>query len=380
MRIAIDGLPLTEELTGIGYYTLELATHLATQADEIQIISPRPYVRSLNQPAEWPANLQLVRARVGLISRHWFSIGLPRYLRRHDFELFHGTNFEVPLRKTCPTVVTIHDLSMLLYPHTQERKYVRRAQRRLPSMAGAATMIITPTESVRDEVHRHLGIPLERIVAVPEAARSCFHRLEAEQTAATRARLGIHDDFLLFVGTVEPRKNLANLLRAFEEVLRVRERPLQLVIAGRKGWLVDDLFASLKQTPAASRIIFTGYLADHDLCALYSSCAAFVYPSVYEGFGLPPLEAMACGAPVIASDIPAIREVVGAAGSLFSPASVPDLTRALVELLDAPAATKELASAGGKRVAEFSWARTAAATRDIYAEACDRFHHAAAEL
>src|SRR6185295_17307279 len=116
---------------------------------------------SLDRQSEGPENLRLVRCRVNPITRHWWAIGLPRYIRRHGIEIFHGTNFEVPLRRVCPTVVTIHDLSMLLYPHTQELKRVRRAQRRLPLMARAATMIITPTESVRREVHEHLRIPLD---------------------------------------------------------------------------------------------------------------------------------------------------------------------------------------------------------------------------
>lgn len=374
MRIGIDGLSLTEELTGIGYYTLELANHLALAAptDDIQIVAPRAYWPSLDQ-FEPPTNLRLVRSRVSPITRHWWSIGLPRYLRRKGIEVFHGTNFEVPLRRVCPAVVTVHDLSMLLYPQTQERKRVRRAQRRLPLMARAATMIITPTESVRREVHEHLRIPLERIVAIPEAARSCFRRVEPGQTKATRDRLGIRDEFLLSVGTIEPRKNLATLLRAFEEVLRVRKKPLQLVIAGRKGWLVDELCESLKHSPAAAGIILTGYLADEDLRALYSSCGAFLYPSIYEGFGLPPLEAMACGAPVIASDIPSIQEVAGGAARLFSAGATQELTRAIIETLDSATAQQNLATAGIKRAAEFSWLRAANATRNVYAEARERF-------
>jgi glycosyltransferase involved in cell wall biosynthesis len=269
--------------------------------------------------------------------------------------------------------MTIHDLSMLLQPATHEAKRVRRARRRLPLMARGATMIVTPTESVRREVHDHLHVPLERIAAVPEAARSCFRRLEVAQTEQTRNRLGIRDEFLLFVGTVEPRKNLTALVRAFEQVLRVREQPLQLVIAGREGWLVDELFANLERSPAAKHIHFTGYLNDEDLCALYSSCALFVYPSLYEGFGLPPLEAMACGAPVIASRIPSIEEVVGPAARLVSPASVTELTGAIVELLSSEATREKLSAAGTRRAAEFSWTATARLTRDVYVEAIERY-------
>jgi glycosyltransferase involved in cell wall biosynthesis len=375
MRIGIDGLPLTEVLTGIGHYTIELARNLAlaSEWDEIEIVSPRAFLPSLNSPQEQSSNLRFVRSRVSLLTRHWWSIGLPRYIRSNSIDLFHGTNFEVPLRKVCPTVLTIHDLSMLLHPETHEARRVRRARRRLPLMARAATMILTPTESVRQEVHEHLQIPLERIAAVPEAARSCFRRLEAEQTVQTRNRLGVREEFLLFVGTVEPRKNLTTLLRAFEQVLRVREQSLQLVIAGREGWLIDDLFADLKRLPAAKDILFTGYLNDEDLCALYSSCAVFVYPSLYEGFGLPPLEAMACGAPVIASRIPSIEEVVGPAARLVSPESVAELTEAIVELLSSEEPREKLSVAGTRRAAEFSWTATARLTRSVYAEAIERF-------
>jgi glycosyltransferase involved in cell wall biosynthesis len=378
MRIGIDGLPLTEELTGIGHYTFELARHLSltSAADEIEIVSPRAFLLALNSLSDQPSNLNFVRTRVGLFGRHWWSVGLPHYLRRNPIDLFHGTNFEVPLREVCPTVLTIHDLSMLLYPETHEARRVRRARRRLPLMAQAATMIVTPTESVRREAHEHLQLPLDRIVAVPEAARSCFRRLEFEETRETRQRLGISDDFLLFVGTVEPRKNLATLLRAFEAVLQAREAPLQLVLAGRSGWLVDDFFAEAKSSRVASQIVFTGYLSDEDLCALYSSCAAFVYPSLYEGFGLPPLEAMACGAPVIASRIPSIEEVVGSVARLVAPDSVAELTEAILELCSAASVPAQLSAAGRALAAEFCWSDTASATRDVYGEAIERFHRA----
>jgi glycosyltransferase involved in cell wall biosynthesis len=149
-----------------------------------------------------------------------------------------------------------------------------------------------------------------------------------------------------------------------------------LVIAGRKGWLVDDLFTAHKRSAAAERIVFTGYLSDEELGALYSSCAVFIYPSIYEGFGLPPLEAMACGAPVIASDISSIKEVVGKAARLVSPSSKDELARAINELLDSEYLRRDLSTRGVKRAAEFCWSESAAATREVYAEAIERFGEA----
>jgi alpha-1,3-rhamnosyl/mannosyltransferase len=375
MHIGIDGLPLTEILTGIGHYTNELARHLASEnsTDTIGVVSPRPFIRTLHIDGNRSANLSFIRTRTSPWNLRWWSLGLPRHLRRRSIDVFHGTNFEVPLQKVCPTVITIHDLSMLLHAETHEKKLVRRAQSRIPVMARAATMVITPSEAVRREVHEHLEIPLERVVAVSESARDCFQPMKEEATRAVRRKLGINEDFLLYVGTVEPRKNLRILLSAFEDCVGSHSRPLQLVLAGRKGWLVDDLLKSFQRSPVAASIILTGYLSDQELAALYSSCTAFIYPSVYEGFGLPPLEAMACGAPVIVSRIPSLVEVTGGACRAFDSSNSKELTAVILELLDSEVQRRELSRAGLDHAARFSWSRCARETRAVYEEAIERF-------
>ncbi|HEY0407509.1 MAG TPA: glycosyltransferase family 1 protein, partial [Pyrinomonadaceae bacterium] len=246
---------------------------------------------------------------------------------------------------------------------------VRRARRRFPLMCRAATLIVTPTESVRREVCAHLSIESSRVVAVPEAARSVFRPAEARETQATRQRLGIEEDFLLFVGTLEPRKNVAALVRAFREALSQTKARLQLVIAGKKGWLTEDIFAQAGEAGLSERVVFTGYLPDEDLRALYSSCRAFVYPSLSEGFGLPPLEAMACGAACIVSRIPSISEVVGDAALLVAPADEAELARSIVALLRDENLRRSLAAAARARAAAFSWERTARLMREVYDEA-----------
>jgi len=170
----------------------------------------------------------------------------------------------------------------------------------------------------------------------------------------------------LFVGTLEPRKNLLTLVSAFDELLRTTDLHPQFVIAGPKGWLTEDLFAHVEQSALVERILFTGYVSDEDLCALYSSCRVSVYPSLYEGFGLPPLEAMACGAPVITSRIPVIMETVGTAARLIEPSDVRELTATLVELLTHPGARAQLSASGLQRAAEFTWERTAQMTLEVY--------------
>lgn len=376
MRIGIDGLPLSETKTGVGHYTFELAIALAlvSPSDEFELVSPRAFLTSPDDGQPLPSNLRAIEARVGPLSRRWFLFGLPRYIRQKHLALFHGTNYEVPLVKSCPTVLTIHDLSLLSHPETHEAGRVRRARRRLPLMTRAATLIVTPTESVRREVCARFSIESERVVAVPEAPRRVFRPLSAIAAEVVRKRLGIEDEFLLFVGTIEPRKNLPTLIRAFREVLREIQTKsrLQLVVTGKTGWMADDLFAELKEAGLSSRVVLTGYLPDDDLCALYSSCRAFVYPSLYEGFGLPPLEAMACGAPVVASRIESIAEVCVDAALLVAPTDTHELARNITKLLQDENLRRLMAEKGMRRAAEFSWERTARLMREVYDEALRR--------
>jgi glycosyltransferase involved in cell wall biosynthesis len=374
MRVGLDAISLATPRTGVGHYTFELARHLSLIApeDEFELVSPFPFASPLSEHTkqELPANLRVVQAKIGAFSRRWFAVGLPLYLKRSGIDLFHGTNYEVPLWSRCPTVLTVHDLSLLLHADTHEERRVRRGRKRLPIMARTASLIITPSESVRAEVSEHLRIRPSKIVAIPEAPRDIFRPAPAEEIVETRRRLGIEDEFILFVGTIEPRKNLATLLAAFEEILRSTALCPQLVIAGREGWLVDELFAHVKKSGAQSRLRFTGYLTDEDLRALYSSCRVFVYPSLYEGFGLPPLEAMACGAPVITSRIPSIVETVGTdAVRLISPTDVQALARALSEIISNENERQRLAFIGRERVAELTWEKTARATLGVYHEA-----------
>jgi len=379
MLIGIDGIPLKDIKTGVGHYTFELARSLAlaSPTDQLEIVSPFSFFpgdHSEDPLDGWPPNLRLTQVQVNAWARNWWTIGLPRYIKRRSLDLFHGTNFDIPLWKRCPAILTIHDLSDFLYPETHEARGVRRARRRLPFMARTATQIVTHSESVRREVIEHLQVSREKVIAIPAAARSVFRPLPPDQTIETRKRLGVEDEFLLFVGTIEPRKNLIVLLNAYRELLRATELHPQLVIAGKKGWLTDSLFSSLRELGIEERVLFTGYLSDNDLCALYSSCRVFIYPSKYEGFGLPPLEAMACGAPVIASSIPSIREVTGETARLVAPAGSDDLAHAIVTLLRDENERQRLSVAGLKRAQQFSWNHTAQLMLGVYHQAWEKYH------
>src|ERR1043165_4478760 len=224
MHIGLDAIPLAAPRTGVGHYTFELARHLAQIApvDQFELVSPLAFAEEVEAEAQknLPANLRLVQSKVNSLRRRWFALGLPLYLRQSGLRLFHGTNYEVPLWGKTPTVLTIHDLSLLLHPATHEARLVRRGRRRLPLMARVASHIITPSESVRREVSEHLKINPAKITVIPEAPREIFRPADAQEIAEIRGRLNIEDEFILAVGTIEPRKNLLTLLKAFAEALR----------------------------------------------------------------------------------------------------------------------------------------------------------------
>ena len=342
MNIALDGMPLASPLTGVGHYTAELARNLAIVApsDSFTFISPH-----------------------GLLKRRWWSLGLPLHLLRNSFDLFHGTNYEIPFWSRRPTVVTIHDLSLLLLSEVHSDDLVGRARWRLPWMAKRASRIITPSNSIKTELCTAFKINPDKVAVTPEAPRSVFKRREDPELLR---RLGIEGDFILFVGTIEPRKNLRRLVKAFDQMLRNTSLSPKLVITGGQGWMMENFVSFIEETGVADRVCLTGYLHDEELCALYSTCTAFIYPSLYEGFGLPPLEAMACGAPVITSKTPALMETVGDAARLVDPKDVDDIARAMTEMLSDQKAREHYAELGKVHVKNFSWEQTALKTLEVY--------------
>ena len=344
MRIALDGMPLASPLTGVGHYTAELARNLRAVApsDSFTFISPG-----------------------GFLKRRWWSLGLPLHLLRNSFDLFHGTNYEIPFWSRRPTVVTIHDLSMLLLSGVHRQDLIWRSRWRLPWMVKRASRIITPSNSIKTELCAAFGIHPDKVAVTPEAPRPVFKRREDHELLR---RHGIAGDFILFVGTIEPRKNLRRLVEAFDQMLRNTSLSPTLVIAGGKGWMMDDFVSFIKEKGLKDRVCLTGYLEDQDLCGLYSTCRAFVYPSLYEGFGLPPLEAMACGAPVITSRTPALMETVDTAARLIDPEDVDDIARAMTEMLSDAQVREHYAELGKVHVKKFSWEQTALKTIEVYRE------------
>ena len=368
MRIGLDGFPLAAPKTGVGHYTFELARALSilSPGDHFELISPSGFSGAVAAEVESIPNLRLVHVRTNMITRRWWGIGLPGYIRRAGLQLFHGTNYEVPLLNRKRTVVTVHDLSVFLHADKHETRIARRARRRLPVMLRSAGMVITATQAIRQEIAARFKTNAQRIAVTPYAPRQIFQPLPADECARARQRLGVDENFILYVGTIEPRKNLVTLVRAFAQILQQTSFRPQLVIAGGEGWMMDEFHELISKADLGDRIHFTGYVDDEDLVALYSSCRVFVYPSVYEGFGLPPMEAMACGAPVIAGDIPVLRETLADSALLVEPLDANSLANAIVSVLGDENERLRLSTLSRQRAEQFSWSETARMTLEVY--------------
>ena len=351
MRVAMEATSLTLSSGGLPRYTGELSAALARcfPEDEYFLISDQDFAAP--QPA--PPNLHRGGGPRTRLERRWWLWGLPRELQRLRADLVHGTDFAVPYLPFRPSVLTLHDLSPWMDPHWHHAAH--RVQRRTPVLLklGIATMIITPTESVRAEAIARFGLHPSRVVAIPEAAPAWM------QPAPDAPRL-IAAPYFLFAGTLEPRKNLPLLIEAWGEVRR--RHAIDLVIAGRRR-------ADFQPLEPAPGLHVLGEVPDEALPALYSGALALVYPSHYEGFGLPVLEAMQCGACVIAS--PAVAEAAGDAAILVS--SGTQLVEAMLKAVECPAWLAGFHARSLGRARQFSWENTAILTHQVYEEARRRF-------
>jgi len=282
-----------------------------------------------------------------------------------DAGLFHATEHLLLPLHSVPTILTVHDLIFRHLPAHHKplnRWYLNLT---MPLYCRRATHIIAVSECTRRDLVAAYSLPPEKITVVHEAAAPRFRPQPPDTVAAVRARYHLPDRYLLFVGTIEPRKNLTRLLSGFEAI-HADGLTDGLVIVGKRGWLYDDFFSRLEQSPARAAVILPGYVPDEDLPAIYAGAQALVLPSLYEGFGLPVLEAMACGTPVTCSDTSSLPEIAGDAALHFDPDSVESLTDALRRLLSDTDLRAALQQRGFEQAAKFSWGRVAAETEAVY--------------
>jgi len=370
MKVAIDAHMVGERETGNETYTLNLIRALlALPTDvcggvEFVLYTPHPErLRPRLDPAH-PAPVRRIRPSPAPLR---IPFGLPLATGRDRADLLH-VNYVAPPLGTCPHVVTVHDISFDLYPRFFSPRDRWMLRTLVPFTMRRAARVITVSQHARQEIVARYRLPAERVAVPYEAAGAQFRPItDPAALAAARARYGLGERYLLALGNLQPRKNLARLVDAYADLRRAGQLAgVQLVLAGQAQWRESELYAKVRQSGLVEEVRFPGYVEDADLPALYSGALAFVYPSLYEGFGLPPLEAMACGTPVICSNAASLPEVVGDAALTVDPTDTSALAAALAQVVAHPGLRADLAEKGLRRAGQFTWQKCAEETLAVY--------------
>jgi glycosyltransferase involved in cell wall biosynthesis len=368
MHIAFDATTLDTRMSGVGYYTARLLDALANGAGEGQIssllvVSNRPVTVAPS------SRVSIYERRRFPIRSVWMQAVLPGILRETRPDVAHFTNYLAPVLMSSPYVVSVHDMTLALLPghHTLKKRLLTSSL--IPTVARRARLVLTPSESTRRDVIRLLRLDPGRVRMIPYAPGPAFRPPDAD-AGALAARWGIHSPYFLSVGTLEPRKNVPRVLRAFARVAG-RLPDHSLVLVGARGWKCAEVFEELERKALAGRVRVLDYVPEADLALLYGYAEALVYASLYEGFGFPVVEAMACGTPVLTSRGSSLQEIGAGAALLVDPQREEAIADALVALASDATLRAQLRERGRRRAAEFSWDRTARETVAAYREAAE---------
>ena len=364
MRIGIDARTVLGRKTGDRSYTLGLIHGLVAVGGEHEFVL---YVDADPAGALAPAAPNFcVHTITHPKGRLWTLLGLPAAARHDALDMLH-VQYMLPLHSPCPMVTTIHDVSFRLHPEwfaLRDRLVFRMG---LPGSLRRAAAILAVSECTRDDIVREFGVPREKIHVTLNAPPPDFQAPGPDaDTEQTCARYGLTRPYVLFVGVLQPRKNPVRIVRGFVRAKREADLPHVLAIVGKRGWLYDDVFAAVEELDAKQDVVFTGYAEDEDLPALYTAADLFLFPTLYEGFGIPVLEAFACGTPTITSHAAGNAETAGDAALLVDPYSEDEIARGIVEALTNDALRDGLRRKGLARAREFSWERSAKLTIACY--------------
>lgn len=385
LKVALNVTPLFGSVTGVGRYTLDLWSALSSSAEisrlyplnRGRLISERDLSERLAGIASGglvPSDVWKSRIRClpGAYSSHRFVQKMRRWqakIDRIEETVYHETNF-VPLPYRGPTVVTIHDLSHVRFPQYHPRERVRFLDRALPKAITQADRIIAVSDFTMTELVAEYGISRDRIDIVSEPVGQAFYPRAEKEVMAVTAQYGLRPKgYLLSVAALDPRKNMQGLLQAFERLPRSLSERFPLVIAGSPGWRNTKILKQIDRLSRAGLVKYLGYVPDRDLPYLYTGATAFAYPSFYEGFGLPPLEATACGAPGLVSDIPALAETLAGSSVRVDPHDIGAMADGLTNLLEDEALRNRLTETGKRRAAEFTSQRALEGTLSSYRRA-----------
>jgi len=369
MRIAIDYTPALRQGAGIGRYTRGLVDALAglDRQNEYTLFcaGQKP------ERTDWPANFNVQASNLPAqwLTVGWHRLHLPVPVERliGACDIFHSPDFTLPPLKGARGVVTVHDLSFLRVPQCADPALRAFLEKAVPRAADQAQRVLADSESTRRDLIELLNVPAEKISVVPGGVEPRFRPVrDTVRLAGVRKRYNLPQWFILSLGTLEPRKNFSRLISAYAQLRRQTGLPHSLVIAGGKGWLYQEIFDQVTREGLSEFVHFPGFVADEDLPALYTLADLFAFPSLYEGFGMPPLEAMACGTPVVASNNSSLPEAVGAAALLVDAEDVEGLADAMARVLGSAVLQTRLADLGRAQAARFTWQSAAQKLLEAY--------------
>jgi glycosyltransferase involved in cell wall biosynthesis len=373
-RIGIDVTSAVTQGGGIGRYTRELVNALARKSSDYDY-----HLFSAKQPRELPVpdpvpsgdNITLHRAPLGerWLYRLWYRLNVPLQIQWFTgrLDLFHSPDFVLPpVQGNIPTLLTVHDLSFVHFPDTFTPSLVSYLNKTVAASVRRATHILADSKATKDDLVSIWNTRAEKVTVLYSGVNRKFRpESDARKSKLMRKKYGLGEEpYLLSVSTLQPRKNYQMLIRAFRQV--ADSYPHHLVIAGNKGWLYEQIVEEVRAQELTERVSFIGFVDDNDLPTLYSAATLFVFPSLYEGFGLPLLEAMACGVPVLTSNSSCLPEVAGEAAIQLSPEIQEDWTRAMSETLGNPTRRTNMVAAGFLQAREFTWSEAAAQLLDVY--------------
>ncbi len=347
--------------TGVGTYVYNLVNELnATDDANINFC----FIKSVADKQLLPEIV--IPNTIPKFKRYPWYLTLPRALKNADIDLVHNpTGIATYFKFKQKYILSVHDLTPLLYPETHPYGIVLHDKIFFPKTLLTADAIITGSNNTKNDIIEKFNIPPEKIQVIYYAAHPYFKPRPDEEIKRVKEKYGIDFPYILYVGTLEPRKNIITLLKAFSEMLKERT-DVKLVIVGAKGWKYSGIFKFVNDYHLNNYIIFTDYVEHSDLPAIYSGAKVFVYPSLYEGFGIPPLEAMSCGCPVITSNVSSLPEVVDSAGILVDPLNYHELKDSILEVINDENLGKSLRTKGLSRAEFFSWKKCAQLTKEVY--------------
>ena len=360
MRIGIDYTAAVRQGAGIGRYARSLVRGLAKVGDahSYRLLIAGGAPRAAEE--EWPRNFRLISLP---LSDYWMTVLWQRLrvplwadLFSGPVDLFHSPDFVLPPIRRAKTIVTVHDLSFLRYPECYEAAFREYLESAVPRSVNRADLVLADSESTRRDLIELLAVESDRVEVLYSGVDGRFHPIADEVfLARVRERYGLPERFILSVGTLQPRKNLERLIEAYARLADGIDFEMRLVVAGGWGWLYESIFRRVEDLGLDGKVVFLGFFADDDLPALYNLADLFVFPSLYEGFGLPPLEAMACGVPVVSSNVSSLPEVVGGAAEMVDPLDVDGLAEAMLWVLSDGGLRAEMIRKGLARAGQFTW-------------------------